>query len=355
LILFAFTVPESLDLGALSAKMAECMVHWLAKSSQRSYGAYVRYYLDFCSTFALRPMQTDELTVCLYVTKLAETCSYRTIKSYLNGVRVLHLEAGLTNPLSSFFNVERTLRGIERVKGDVSPHRKLAVTPDILASIIRRLDLFSPANIAFVAAMLVALIFGFFRKVNVCPVKDTATPAEDMSPVRRCDFEFAANDSLVWVNLRRTKTIQFGQRTLRVPLPAIPGSILRPVTILHRLFSVVDAPHAFSFSAQGLLTTRTHRAFVARLKAELPYVGYNPAQFAGHSFRRGGATFAFQCGAPPAQIKEQGDWKAAAYLLYLELTTGPGPRSPLSCQMLFSLPRLGGPPFILPSASARAP
>lgn len=320
MLLFAFTVPESLDLAALSAKMAEYMVHWLAKSSQRSYGAYVRYYLDFCSTFALRPMQPDELTVCLYVTKLAETCSYRTIKSYLNGVRVLHLEAGLTNPLPSFFNLERTLRGIKRVKGDVSPNRKLAVTPDILASIIRRLDLFSPANLAFVAAMLVAF-FGFFRKANVCPVKDTATPAEDMSPVRRCDFEFAANDSLVWVNLRRTKTIQFGQRTLRVPLPAIPGSILCPVTILRRLFSVVDAPpdsFAFSFSAQGSLTTLTHRAFVARLKAELPYVGYDPAQFAGHSFRRGGATFAFQCGAPLAQIKEQGDWKSAAYLLYLE-------------------------------------
>jgi hypothetical protein len=42
------------------------------------------------------------------------------------------------------------------------------------------------------------------------------------------------------------------------------------------------------------------------------------ARYAGHSFRRGGATFAFQCGASPAQIKEQGDWKSSAYLLYLE-------------------------------------
>jgi hypothetical protein len=39
---------------------------------------------------------------------------------------------------------------------------------------------------------------------------------------------------------------------------------------------------------------------------------------AGHSFRRGGATFAFQCKAPAAQIKEQGDCKSAAHLLYLE-------------------------------------
>lgn len=93
------------------------------------------------------------------------------------------------------------------------------------SKIIRRLDLFSPANLAFVAAMLVAF-FGFLRKTNVCPVKDNGNPAEDLSPVRQGDFEFASDTSLVWLNLQKTQTIQFGQRTLRGPLPHIPGSLL---------------------------------------------------------------------------------------------------------------------------------
>jgi hypothetical protein len=59
------------------------------------------------------------------------------------------------------FNLERTLRGIKRVKGDVQPNRKLAVTPDILSRILRRLDLLSPCTLAFAAAMLVAFV-GFF-------------------------------------------------------------------------------------------------------------------------------------------------------------------------------------------------
>ena len=291
--------------------MHEYMVNWLATSSQRSYGAHVRYYVTFCSTYDLRPMQPDELTVCLYVTKLAETCAYRTIKTYLNGIRILHLEAGLSNPLPAMFNLERTLRGIKRSKGDITPNRKLAVTPDILARIIRRLDLFDPSNLAFTAAMLVAF-FGFFRKANVCPVQSGTNPVNEQSPVRRCDFEFSEDFQLVWVNLRRTKTIQFGQRTLRVPLPAIPGSILCPVTTLSRLFSVVPGrPDDFAFSypdISGRLTTFTHISFVSRFKESLSRIGLNPAQYAGHSFRRGGATFAFQCGATPAQIKEQGDW-----------------------------------------------
>ena len=302
-------------------KMHEYMVNWLATSSQRSYGAYVRYFLNFCSSYNFRPMQPDEVTVCLYVTKLAETCSYRTIKTYLNGVRILHLEAGLTNPLPSMFNLERTLRGIKRSKGDITPNRKMAVTPDILSRIIQRLDLFHPGNLAFVATMLVAF-FGFFRKANVCPTHLGTNPVTEQSPVRRCDFEFADDMQLVWVNLRRTKTIQFGQRTLRLPLPAIPGSSLCPVTALHRLFSAVpSSPEDFAFSfpdASGRLTHFTHKNFVNQFKDSLFRIGVDPARYAGHSFRRGGATFAFQCGATPAQIKEQGDWKSSSYLLYLE-------------------------------------
>ena len=219
------------------------------------------------------------------------------------------------------FNLERTLRGIKRAKGDITPNRKLAVTTDILSRIIQRLDLYTPGNMAFSAAMLVAF-FGFFRKANVCPVQAGTNPVMDLSPVRRCDFEFSEDMGLVWVNLRRTKTIQFGQRTLRVPLPAIPGSVLCPVTALSRLFSAVPGhPEDFAFSfpdTSGRLTNFTHKAFVGRFKDSLTRIGVNSAQYSGHSFRRGGATFAFQCGATPAQIKEQGDWKSSAYLLYLE-------------------------------------
>ena len=39
-----------------------------------------------------------------------------------------------------------------------------------------------------------------------------------------------------------------------------------------------------------------------------------------HSFRRGGATFAFQVGAHPLFIKCLGDWSSDAYLIYLTLS-----------------------------------
>ena len=36
---------------------------------------------------------------------------------------------------------------------------------------------------------------------------------------------------------------------------------------------------------------------------------------------QGGATFAFNCGAPTEFIKAQGDWRGDAYLVYLKLST----------------------------------
>ena len=44
----------------------------------------------------------------------------------------------------------------------------------------------------------------------------------------------------------------------------------------------------------------------------------DPSQFSGHSFQRGGASFALQCGIPAEWIKLQGDWAINAYERYLD-------------------------------------
>ena len=64
-----------------------------------------------------------------------------------------------------------------------------------------------------------------------------------------------------------------------------------------------------------------------------------PAQmFAGHSFRRGGASFAMQAGLPGEIIMQLGQWSSDTYLQYLEI--------PLSfkatCMQNLPRPCLGG-------------
>ena len=49
-------------------------------------------------------------------------------------------------------------------------------------------------------------------------------------------------------------------------------------------------------------------------------VGVDPDQVARHSFRRGGATFAFQCGVPDVVIQRQGDWLSLCYREYITVS-----------------------------------
>lgn len=43
-------------------------------------------------------------------------------------------------------------------------------------------------------------------------------------------------------------------------------------------------------------------------------------RYTGHSFRRGGATYAFRSGVPGELIQVMGDWKSDAYKRYFDFS-----------------------------------
>ena len=56
---------------------------------------------------------------------------------------------------------------------------------------------------------------------------------------------------------------------------------------------------------------------MTKLRTCLTKCGLQGMDFGSHSFRRGGASLAFQAGLPLEIIKILGDWKSNAVLLYL--------------------------------------
>ncbi len=49
-------------------------------------------------------------------------------------------------------------------------------------------------------------------------------------------------------------------------------------------------------------------------------INLKPNSFSSHSFRRGGATWAFSFQVPAELVKVHGMWKSEAYLKYLDLS-----------------------------------
>ena len=128
----------------------------------------------------------------------------------------------------------------------------------------------------------------------------------------------------LFVNVHWTKTIQFGQRELVVPICSIPGSRLCPVQAYKRLVHFVQAPSsapAFGyFDINSKFVPLTYKVFVLQFRKWLMSIGVTDVfRYCSPSFRRGGATFAFQCGVDANLIKAQGDWHSDCYLNYIKL------------------------------------
>jgi hypothetical protein len=100
---------------------------------------------------------------------------------------------------------------------------------------------------------------------------------------------------------------------------AMPGKILDPKLAVERAFAV--SPHARSSdpafmipSAKGPVPL-THYVFVGGLKHCLRTISVNASLYSGHSFRRGGSTYAHRLGVDPILIQRMCDWRSNAYML----------------------------------------
>ena len=115
------------------------------------------------------------------------------------------------------------------------------------------------------------------------------------------------------VTFKCTKTNQFGERLLQIPVSAY----LRMICLVPARRS---CPVFFIFGPKGLVPL-TKRTFVAAFRSYLVTAGISNAEsFRGHSFRRGAASWAFRCGVPGEIIQLYGDWSSDAYKLYLEFS-----------------------------------
>ena len=184
--------------------------------------------------------------------------------------------------------------------------------PSILHAAFDSFNFSIPLHSAMWALFLVAF-FTFLRKSNLVPDN-----LRQISPkvITQANLVFTSSGANIHVSA--TKTIQCQQRFLVLPIPSLPGSHLCPISALRHHLSLNPGPGRaplFTVSLQSCL-----QPFCSFLSCEVSRLHLDPSHFSPHSFRRGGATFAFDCHIPFEIIKLQGDCQSDAYLVYLELS-----------------------------------
>ena len=199
-----------------------------AESTKASYRAQLASYVQFCKSHGYAPLPAAPLTVHRYIAYLSLTHKYGSIVLYLNIIRLLHLEAGLPNPLNDFAT-SRVLKGLKRIKKD-TPCRKPAITRDILRSFCNTLNMNNSMDATFWAACLLAF-YGMLRISSLFP------PSTNKLLI-------SAATVLGWgivVRISYSKTIQCNQRAPFIALPWNKDKSLCAATALLRAWQLARA------------------------------------------------------------------------------------------------------------------
>jgi len=286
----------------------------------------MRNWLLYCRHYGREPVPAagiSDLALAGFVYFLArDGKAYSTVKTYLSmGPRVMQqLRLGTWTPTAERPLVLHTLRAARRVLGD-APRQKLPITIDMLRGFSRQLDLTDPNSVVLLTAFLVAF-FAFLRKSNLVPGKESDFNNRLVLQRKHVTWDSAGR---AYLTLSATKTIQFGERTITLPLALLSdrNAAICPSKNLRRMLSLPNiraGPTDPLFCLPGGRGKRTkaltYSVFLSSLKSLLVKQGYDVSKYAGQSFRRGGATFALECGVSEPFIKMQGDWRSDAYLLY---------------------------------------
>ena len=182
-----------------------------------------------------------------------------------------------------------------------------------------RFNLESSIEASFWAICLVAF-YGMFRKSHLLPMSPTSF--DPRKQLTKADFKIFPRGVLT--NIRWSNTIQY-RRRVEISLPCIPRSPLFPTAaIVNALRFTASGSNrcsqTFNWSDdRQLVHGFSCGSFASFLRNHLASLGFDPKLFAGHSLRRGGASFAYQRGVPIELFKAFGEWHSDTILIYLTM------------------------------------
>ena len=246
--------------------------------------SHLKLFTQFCHDLGHQSFLVQVTTILRYLAFLSALGrAFGTIQNHISNIKHFHLLLGFAPGWDSAYLFQLALRGSKRF--GTAPFRKLPITPTLLLSMARLFNLGNPLHAAMWALFLVAF-FSFLRKSNL--VADSPSATSNKLP-RRCDFVLAPEGA--FLQIRATKTIQFKQHILLIPLPFIPNSPLCPVSALinhFRLNRLALSDFWFSVKSSPSLPPRpiTYRNFASFLSKVITTLDLDPQSFSPHSFRR---------------------------------------------------------------------
>ena len=282
-------------------------------STTSAHRTHVRAYFAFLHIMDLPPTTTLH-NIMVFIEYLHQNhISHKVISAYLSSVRSM---ATLYNlPLHPFSHpaITRLLRSISLTSHFAPTPRGVFDIPT-LYNISMSCDTRDDPHL-YRAIFLVAF-YGILRMSNIAP--HSSKNFSQHHHFLRQDVIFGPPGA--HLILKWTKTMQDRKAHHIIQLPTISNKYLCPVQALTALLKSRDLPPQAPLFASinpphpPIIDTHIRDA----LRAILLLRNISPVSHGFHTFRRSGATFAFDHSVPLQNIMSHGLWKSSAVWTYLQ-------------------------------------
>ena len=279
----------------------QCCYHGIASYTRRTYQSGLNAYFSFCARFKISPAPASPLTLQYFCVDASQHVSYKTLKIYLAGIRLMHIEQGLPDPTDDNL-LHLVCRGIRRQQGDHQRPR-LPITINLLQVLKEQLraSYYSLHEQRMLWAAFTLAFYGF-----LCVSEYTAL----------CWSNITLTVQKIAITLCQSKTDPFrcGQ-SIRIYPTNSSTCPLRAFQLYTRLTQ--EKPVSALVFTAGRFSPLTRIKLNATLRYLLCQAGVDQHNYSSHSFRIGAATTAAAAGLPVWLIKTLGRWSSNAYQSYI--------------------------------------
>ena len=275
----------------------------VAPSTRPTYRAGVRSYQQFCNQFNIQQFLATSLTLRYFCTSIAQRVSYKTIKVYLAGICLEHLERGLHDPKDDKL-LQHLCTGIKRSQGTTS-RTCLPITIDLLRSLktqLRNDSSYSLLEKRLLWSAFTLAFYGFLRASEFMS-----------SSLQWSDVQFSA--TTVAIDLLQFKIDPF-RRGHTITIQATSTSTC-PVQAIN-CFAKLSTLRSGSVYYRGRFTPLSRDHLTDVLRRLLQQAGYQQCLHSSHSFRIGAVTTAAAAGLTAWLIKSLSRWSSDAYQTYIQ-------------------------------------
>ena len=282
-------------------------------STMNAHRTHLRTYLSFTTFMSLSPIPSVHSLLAFMEYLYANSLSHKVIHNYISSIKSAAKRFHWPIPPFSHHLVTSFLRSIS-INSTLPPTPRGVFDLSALAAISRACSILDDPDL-FRAVFLVAF-FAFLRMSNVAP--HSRFKFDPLRHILRQDVIF--QDPGAHILIKWTKTLQDRSAHHFVQIPALSNKTLCPVSAIQKVLTSRQLPGTSPlFSHKNIpyhpVIDTTIRDSLRKVLSHLgiPLLGHG-----FHTFRRSGATLAYDNNIQLQHIMAHGLWRSATVWTYLQ-------------------------------------